>query len=259
MLRLSPLATGVLLLALAPTASASFHVMQIEQVVASSSTAQAIQLRMRSLGQNQVQFSRVRAWSADGTSITVLVDMTTPVAQNAGGARVLLATPAFVAANPRITPDFIMQPIPADALAAGRITFEDDTGPILWSLCWGGAGYTGPTSGAITNDGDGNFGPCVAPPLPLDARGILFSGSATASSTNNLADYAITPGPATVTNNAGQSAVVVDLFADGFESPATMAAEVTAKAAAAAKSAPRPRAHDHGSGFVSEAQAAHGH
>ncbi len=50
-------------------AYASFHLMQIEQViggVGGDTTAQAIQLRMRTTFQNFVASARIRAWDAAG-------------------------------------------------------------------------------------------------------------------------------------------------------------------------------------------------
>ena len=63
---------------LAPAAFASFHVMQIEQVMLSydgDNTVQAIQLRMRTSFQNQVQLARIRAFDATGANPIVIVNM----------------------------------------------------------------------------------------------------------------------------------------------------------------------------------------
>src|SRR5262249_54241241 len=50
----------------------------------------------------------------------------------------------------------------------------------------------------------------VAGPLPSTTRQALkFNGSATALSTNNLADYSVTGGDATFNNNAGTGFAVV--------------------------------------------------
>ena len=102
-----------------------------------------------------------------------------------------------------------MAPIPASYLAAGRIIFRKPTfmsGGALWSLSWGGTNYTGPNTGLTTNDADGDFAPPYPGVLPSDGTAaVLFSGAASAMSTNNAADYAITGGAATFTNNAGDS------------------------------------------------------
>ena len=195
--------------ALSSQALGSFHFMQIEQVIGGvngDTTAQAIQLRMRSSLQNQMQLSRLIAHDSTGGGNIVLATFPGPVANSATGSRVLIMSSAFAQyTNPSATADRIMSAlIPASYLAAGSLTFEDNFGTIYWRLSWGGAGYTGSNAGSITNDGDGNFGPPVAGPLPSTTRQALkFNGSATAQSTNNLADYSVTGGDAIFNNNAG--------------------------------------------------------
>ncbi len=61
--------------------------------------------------------------------------------------------------------------IPPSYLAAGRLTFSRpgfSNGDALWSVSWGGANYTGPNTGAITNDADGNFAPPFAGAVAVD-------------------------------------------------------------------------------------------
>lgn len=206
----------------APAADAAFHVMQIEQVIGGvegDTTQQAIQLRMRTGGQNVVGLSRLRAFDAAGSTPALLVDMSSNVLNSAIGDRVLIATASFAAAQ-NVTPDFLMLPIPSSYLAAGSLRFEHDGSTVYWSLSWGGAGYTGSTLGDSTNDADGNFGPPFAGPLPSTGyTALLFTGAATAPSTNNLADYASTPGLPTFTSNARTAVRIGAVFADGFEAP----------------------------------------
>lgn len=196
------------LAAMAAPAFATFHLMQIEQVIGGlngDTSVQAIQLRMRTSFQNQVSNSRVRAWDAAGLNPVLVIDMTTNVANSATGDRVLIASSNFAMhTTPAAAPDFIMTNlIPASYLAAGSLTFEDDFGTILWRISWGGAGYTGSNLGSITNDADGNFGPQLAIALPSTTlQAVLFSGTATAVSTNNAAQYGVTSGAAVFTNNA---------------------------------------------------------
>jgi hypothetical protein len=84
---------------------------------------------------------------------------------------------------------------------------------VLWRLSWGGAAYTGPTTGSITNDLDGEFGPSFDGPLPsTTAQALKFKFAASALSTNNANDYALTPGAAVLTNNAGSSGTVNSLL-----------------------------------------------
>ncbi len=213
-----PIAAALLAAVLgAAPARASFHFMQIEQVIGGVQGdvgAQAIQLRMRSAGQNLVANSRIRAWDAAGLNPILIIDMTTNVANGAGGSRVLITTAAFQGyVSPVQTPDFTMtNPIPASYLAAGSLTFEDNFGSIYWRLSWGGAAYTGSGALLTTNDANGNANPPFPGPLPhtgLDA--VRFTGLASALSTTNAADYALTAGASTWTNNAGASEAVVGL------------------------------------------------
>jgi hypothetical protein len=203
---------------LTATSPAAFHLMQIEQVIGSingNTSAQAIQLRMRSFGQEFVGSSSIWVADATGSNRILLLNIAADVANGSGGARVLLTTPAFTNAmnlgGPAFAPDFTLaNAIPASYFPAGRLTFEDDFGTIFWSLAWGGAGYTGPHTGAIDNDSNGNFGPAFAGSLPTAGRqGILFQGAFSAPSTTNAADYAFSANPATVTRNSGASFVVV--------------------------------------------------
>lgn len=204
-------------LALLPaTAHATFHLMQIERVIGGVNgdcTAQAIQLRMRSLGQNLVSQGRLYAWDATGNNPILLLDMTTNVANSAAGSRVLIAS-ANMAQYSSVTPNFVMtRLIPPSYLAAGKITYEDDLGdPALWVFAWGGSSYTGDEMGDIVNDVDGNFAPPFPGPLPYTSlQGVVFTGSASAVSTNNAADYTLAAGALTLTNNAGVSGAIAAL------------------------------------------------
>lgn len=215
MKKLLPILTA---LALSPAAFASFHLMQIEKVIAGidgDRSAQAIQLRMRAPDQDLVSATRVRAWDAAGTNPVLILDITADVINSPSGARVLLATPAFTSAvqaiTPSFSPDFTMaHPIPFNYLAAGRLTYENDSGTILWSLSWGGSAYTGSNAGSTINDANGDFGPAFATALPgkSQARALHFTGAAFAPSTTNAANYAVSTSPATVTNNSGNSFLI---------------------------------------------------
>jgi hypothetical protein len=219
------LAVSVLALGLggAGAARASFHWMQIEQVVGGvcgDPSLQAVQLRMRFANQNLVAQSSIRYHDETGGGTTDLINLSSNVSNSAAGSRVLVATAAFTSAF-GITPDAtITTPIPSSLLDAGRLTFESDGGLIYWSLSWGGASYTGSTTGATDNDADGNFGPSFADPLPSStSQALLFGGAASALSTTNAADYALTSGAATFTNNMGASVTInCIVFEDGFES-----------------------------------------
>lgn len=194
---------------------ASFHFMQIEQVVAGVNgdySAQAIQLRMRSAGQEQVQLTRLVAWDANGENPVVLIDMGHAVAVSQTGARILAATEAFARhTEPQAIPDFVMTaPIPPSYVTAGSLTFETDDGDfIVWRLSWGGENYRGTTRGGQTNDDDGDFGPPAESPLPGDetaALHILLDAEATG--TGSAADFMISESPALFVNNEGQSFIL---------------------------------------------------
>ncbi len=201
---------------------ASFHFMQIEQVIGGvngDTAAQAIQLRMRSSHQNLLSNARLRAWDAAGQNPILLIDFSSDLVNLAAGSRVLVATAKLTSyTEPVVAPNyFFSSPIPVSYLAAGSLTFENDDGTLLvWRLSWGGAAYSGDTTGALTNDDDREFGPPFADALPIDSlQAILFQGSADATSTSNSADYALTVGAAILTNNAGQTFTVSPLSCPG--------------------------------------------
>ena len=112
----------------ASPAFASFHLMQIEQVIGGvngDTNLQAIQLRMRAWRTELVSAARLRAWDANGANPVLVVDMDADVANGAAGGRVLIASPQFAAVpspQRRLQHD---QPIPASYLTAGKLTFED--------------------------------------------------------------------------------------------------------------------------------------
>jgi len=200
------------------TAHASYHFMQIEQVIAGVDgdvTAQAVQLRMRQNGQNFVSKARLVAWDANGENPIVIVDVSTDVTGALAGDRVLLASTKFASySDPAAQPDAVFQNlIPQTYLAAGSLTWENDDGTLLtWRLSWGGDAYTGDTMAALTNDDDRDFGPPVAAAVPTTGlTALLFQGTYTDKSSTNLADYAPTSGAAVFTNNAGTTFQVTKL------------------------------------------------
>ena len=196
-------------------ALASLHLVQIEQVIGGvdgDTSAQAIQLRIRFFGDNQLQYARLRAWDAAGQNPVTIIDFVSDPPNGTLGVRVLIASENFSAyLDSVIAPDFTMTNlIPSSYLAAGRLTYEGDDGTIYWSLSYGGPAYTGPTTASMHNDDDGDFGPPFDGPLPTTAtRGLLFPGAVIDMSTTNFDDYALTPGPSVFTNNMGKSATVV--------------------------------------------------
>lgn len=206
----------------AAPAAATFHLMQIEQSLGGwcgDVAQQAVQLRMRAGGQNLVSGTLIRVYDAAGANPITLITFPSNVSGSTLGARILVASSTFSTVH-GMTPDFTLtNPIPASYLKAGRLTFEDSFGNILWSLAWGGANYTGLHTGTFDNDADGNFGPAFGGFQPWStSQALRFTGTASAMSTNNAADFALTAGGAVFTNNAGTSEIVLScLFGDGFE------------------------------------------
>jgi len=199
-------------------AFATFHFMQIEQVIAGvdgDTAAQAVQLRMRLNAQEQLSRAKLVAFDAAGQNPVLLIDFGTDVSVDAAGSRILAATARFSQyTTPAAQPDYILEnPIPDAYLAAGSLIFvNDDDTLIVWRLSWGGDSYTGSTIGAFTNDSDQEFGPPISGPLPDSGRiSLLFPGDADALSTSNLSDYQLTEGEAVFFNNAGASFVVTEL------------------------------------------------
>ena len=89
----------VMLVFLAAPAFATFHLMQIEQViggVGGDSTAQAIQLRMRATGENHVSLAKLVAFDATGSNAITILDLTNDVANSTVGSRVLIVSSNFV-------------------------------------------------------------------------------------------------------------------------------------------------------------------
>lgn len=201
-------------LAQKPEAHATFHLMQIEQVIGGvngDATAQAIQLRMRAIGQNFVSGGKLIVVDAAGLNPITIWDQPIQVVNGAVGDHVLIVSANFPShTTPTTVPDFTMaNVIPASYLAAGSLMWQSDGGIIYWRLSWGGAAYTGSNLGNIANDADGNFGPAFGGVLPSSGvTALQFQGAATDKSINNAADYLVTAGAAVFVNNAGASFTV---------------------------------------------------
>ena len=202
----------------AQSSFASFHFMQIEQIIGGVNgdvTAQAIQLRMRFAFQNQVQASRIRVHDAAGQNPITVATFPGPVSNTSAGARVLITSESFANyTSPTLVTDKQMDAlIPASYLAAGSLTFESVPNPvnfgIYWRVSWGGAAYTGPTNGSTTNDADGLFGKLTTPMQTSNLQAFRFLGPAGAASTANETDYALSASPAIFNNNAGTAFTVI--------------------------------------------------
>ena len=204
------LAVAIFLGVSSSPAHASFHLMEIEQVIGGvngDTNAQAIQLRMRSGGQGFITGLSLVAYDASGSNPVTLITFPgpTPTPGTApSGSRILVYTAAMAPHLPGVSADFPMtNAIPAAYLAAGSLTYESG-GSAFFRLSWGGSGYTGLGSGSTFNDADGNYSPPFAGPLPSGSMQALLFQNGLGSSTNNAADFQLTPGAATFTN--GQTA-----------------------------------------------------
>ena len=106
---------------------ASFHLMQIEQVIGGvngDTTAQAVQLRMRATGENFVTGAQLIAFDAAGNNPITLVTFPSGVTTGTVGSRILITTATFQDYETSPIPsDFTMVEIPASYLAAGRIAY----------------------------------------------------------------------------------------------------------------------------------------
>ena len=209
------LAPIVPLLLLAGPAQATFHFMEIEKIiggVGGDPTAQAIQLKMRTLSQQFLASqARLVVSDATGSNPITLINFASNVV---GGTcrEILIASASFPSkTTPAAVPDYTLTSlIPASYLAAGSLEFQGVVGPVTyWRVSWGGGSYTGPGTVSVANDADGNANPPFGSALPSGGAQALEKQTACPSaSTNNAADYAINSGPVTVTNNAGTSFTV---------------------------------------------------
>ena len=212
---------GTLLLMVSlPTARASFHLVQIQQVIGGvngDTSAQAIELRMRAAGQNFLHSdnggpngpAKLIALDASGNNPILLISFPNDVAIGNLGSNVLITTANFAnyTSSPLVRDFTFTNPIPASYLAAGQLDYEAANGSVLWSISFGGSGYTGSIPAGSFN---GGYGSPFAGPLPFSStKALLFQGTASATSSNNATDYALTSGSATFTNNAGQNFQVV--------------------------------------------------
>ncbi len=150
-------ACGIIAGAATP-AVATFDLMQIEQVIGGVNgdvTAQAIQLRMRTSFQCFVSQAKLWVRDAAGENPVLLINFATNVPSCSVGDRVLITSPNFTSLlDNTIQPDFMLTNlIPESYLAAGTMTFENNSGTIVyWRLSWGGNNYTGDTTGSTFND-----------------------------------------------------------------------------------------------------------
>lgn len=139
-------------------ASATFHVIDINEVFTNADgTIQYIELIADLGGQTDLSLAQLVAFGADGTPITVILDITTDFPALGSGETVLFATAGFEAVA-GFAPDYII-PDRSIPFPSGRINFQGDSGSIIVDIIAYGA-YSGPMPTGTT--------PAVA--LPCDGR-----------------------------------------------------------------------------------------
>ena len=183
LLLLSLVLSAVLLIAQgrdSQPALASHHVAQISEVMfgfAGDPDVQFVEIELLAAGQQLIANTRLTVFGGDGAFETVLLD---PLGSNVSTSpgMVLMATQAFVDANPGVTPDFSFPPDPffppdpgmvcwgaPNAAAPGDPNSWDETDPTNYVDCvsFGGAAFTGSNpmmsnpGSAISGAGDGTL------------------------------------------------------------------------------------------------------
>src|SRR5213593_1198065 len=121
---------GVLLAVLVPVpGQAVYHFANIDEIMSGlgyDSTAQYVEIRMLMGGQGSVAHSRLTAFSCDGSTHAILLEVPNDVCPAIAGGRWTMGTTSWAAAT-GVTPDFIFPATPAFANACGMI-------------CWGAPG-----------------------------------------------------------------------------------------------------------------------
>ncbi|HXZ84916.1 MAG TPA: hypothetical protein VEI82_05455 [Myxococcota bacterium] len=214
---LAPLLLALPLLSAPAPAFAAFHLMQIDQViggVGGDTTAQAVQLRMRTTLQNQLS-GDAQLVVRDGNGADPRVLSTFPMPNPTQGTclAILLATDSFTAkTSPAAVPNYTMMPIPASFLAKGTLTFETLGGATTyWRVSWGGFDPNGVMSGVAGgfNDDNTTTAPSTSVALPsTSAQALAFTPPCGTTSTTSAAQYAVTASAAVFTNNAGATFTV---------------------------------------------------
>ena len=173
----------------ADSARASFHLMEISEVLAGydgDCDVQYVELRMLAAGQNEVGGQSLYFFDATD-DLLGSVELPTDVTSAASGDHILIATAAFAAAS-SVTPDFVL---PTGLLRphGGRVSF---TGPAI-------ASAVDSVAFGIYDEDNGTHG------MPAPALSVLRTQSLTrtASGEDNAASFELAA--PTPTNNAGDT------------------------------------------------------
>ena len=191
---ISILLSATAALTLASGANASFHLMEISQVMTGANgdpSIQFIELRMTAPDQNLVDGISILARDASGTSVTTVFTFpagaSTVIANHVTGSKILIATPAF-ASRAGILPDFVF----AGGLppVSGQVDYAGGIATVSYGSYTGAGIHVATAASAPGND--------------------LRSLTRVASAGNDSTDFALqTNAP---TNNAVQTGQVSSVY-----------------------------------------------
>lgn len=163
-------------------ASATFHIIHIEEVYSNADgTIQFVELQADSGGQTELSLAEVVVQNATGTTTTPIFDFTADFPALDNGETVLLATPAAQAAL-GFTADFT---IPANSLplGSGRVIFRQDNAS---------SGFVDAVAyGSFTGSNTGYGTPAAA--LPSDGTNSLTHTAFTGNNSTTYSAAANTP------------------------------------------------------------------
>src|SRR2546425_322771 len=128
---------------------AAFHISAIDEVMSGVSgdpTAQYVEVRMLADGETAVAHTRLTAFSCDGTTVNVLLEVPRTLCQGGAGGRWSLGTASWATAT-GVAPDF---EFPAGIFSP------------CGQVCWGAPGIFPPNPPAWDPKDPNNYVDCVA-------------------------------------------------------------------------------------------------
>jgi hypothetical protein len=142
----------VFAIAVATPAHATFHLAEIHEAMAGAGgdpTVQFVEIRMRAIFQGEVAHTRLTYFDCAGTTVTVLLEVPSDVANDGTDVRWIMASPSagqFLATF-GIVPDF---------------TFPGGIDPSCGNVCWGAPGIVAQNPPAWDPRVPANYVDCVA-------------------------------------------------------------------------------------------------
>jgi hypothetical protein len=149
------------LLLIAPTASATFHLIKVKEVFPGTSAqpeSDYVELQFFSPFQNQVQFGQLQVYNANGTTASAPFTPSGPLANNENQRTVLIADSTFGTVFPGTTPDSTDTALNLSP-AAGAVCWPVNSSPIdcaSWGAFTGNASL--PSSAGSPKLGSGAAG-----------------------------------------------------------------------------------------------------